>query len=104
MFSEESPRIWITLGAYGIAAIMCLIYAFKFVSSPYLPQVAGLVTIVGLTVSIWSRGSRGSLNRTLGQIHDDITAGRLRRMTPLEKLSVLLAGALVVITTIQMNH
>ena len=104
MYAESLPKIWIVLGAYGIAAVLCLIHAFKLVSSPHLPQVAGLIVMVGLTVSIYSRATRGSLNRTLGQIRADIEAGRQRRMTPLEKVSVLLAGALVVITTIQMNH
>ena len=104
MYAGKLPKIWIVLGAYGIAAVFCLIYAFKLASSPHLPQVAGLITLVGLNVSIFARGDRGSLNRTFGQIHADIEAGRQRRMTPLEKVSVLLAGALVVVTTFQMTH
>lgn len=100
MRAEGPYRTWTVLGAYGIAAVICLMHAFKFVSSPYLPQVAGLITMVGLTASIWSRGS---LDRTLGQIHADIKSGRQAPMTPLDKVIVLLGGALVVITTIQMT-
>ena len=93
MFSNESPRTWLSLALVGIAA--ALIYVRASTHGSAVRSAADMIsTVLVVAAMLIALPGGGRLDRTLGEIAADIRAGRQARSTALQKICIVLAWGL----------
>lgn len=98
MFANESPRTWMGLCLYGIAAIVLFVCKIEPIVHWRSAAIffADLLVIVGIWLSM---PGGGRLNRKMSEVYQDFKSGKEKPSTSLQKVCAVLGLLLVIIST-----
>jgi len=99
MFSRESRKTWSAVYLIGLSAFLFMLY----IVLPNAPwhNLTIWSALAAAIVGLWLSVSKAPLNRTLGNIHNDLRSGEQAISTPLQKLCTLLGIALITVICIR---
>jgi len=102
MFANESPRTWVGLSLYGLAAIALLIqrYSGNLPWHAAIVLVADILVLAGIATMM---SSNGALKWSMRNIYQGFRTGEIKPHTPLQKLGALLGLLLVIASTVADN-